>query len=536
MGSVCSEIPDLPEVVEGVVCQADQVVEGQIKEVEMDGYKIILVRKNGHLRAFGAFCTHYGAPLIKGSYDGKETIRCPWHGACFNSNTGDIEDFPGLDSLASHKVEERDGHIVVTADRRELVSGKRLQIPVEQIEATDERMIVVGGGAAGHTAVETLRQEGYGGLITLVTKEAFLPYDRPKLSKNLAVKADQITLRKQGWYEKAKIEVMKGTEVVRVDSKENNVMLNNGNSIRYSKLLLATGGRPRKLNVPGEDLVGVTTLRSINDANKIHKDATKKHVVIIGTSFIGMEVAAALVETAASVTVIGRDAVPFLGSLGEHVGRVLLRMHRSKGVQFCMEEEVKEFLGGAGTLESVILKSDRTLKADLAVIGVGVVPNTDLFRDIPGLDIDSRGYISVNTNMATSVDSIYAAGDIVSFPLQTYGGEKVSIGHWGLAMYLGRVAAINMMGGKKEAHTVPFFWTVQFGKSLRFAGVGGGDSVIIEEGEDEGLVAFYCKGEKVCGVATLARDPVAAEFANLVKIGGNLSKDKALEWLKDILK
>jgi len=534
MGSVCSEIPDLPEVVEGVVCQSDQVVEGQMKEVEMDGYKILLIREKGELRALSALCTHYGAPLIKGAYDGGGRIRCPWHGACFNTKTGDIEDFPGLDSLACHKVEERNGQIVVMADKRELVNGRRLQMPVEVLENADVRVVVVGGGAAGHTAVETLRQEGYAGAITLVTREQHLPYDRPKLSKNLAVKAEQISLRKAGWYEKAKINVMKGTEVVRVDTENKEVFFGNGDSLKYSKLLLATGGEPRKLGVPGEDMEGVTTLRNITQANMIHKEAAKKHVVIIGTSFIGMEVAAALVETAASVTVIGRDPVPFLGSLGEEVGKFMLDLHRKKGVQFCLEEDVKEFIGSNGALENVILKSDRTLKADLAVVGVGVVPATDPFKDISGINIDKRGYIPVDSKMTTSVSSIFAAGDIVSFPLLTYGEKRVTIGHWGLAMYLGRVAALNMMGKERDAHTVPFFWTVQFGLSLRYAGLGSGwDSVIFQQEEGK-LLAMYCKGEVVCAVATLGRDPVAATFANLVKAGGVLKKAEALDWAANI--
>lgn len=535
MGSVCSEIPDLPEVVEGVVCMSDQVEEGKMKEVEMDGYKVLLIREKGEVRALSGLCTHYGAPLIKGAYDGGGgTIRCPWHGACFNSKTGDIEDFPGLDSLACHKVEEREGQIVVMADKRELVSGRRLQKAVEVMDENEERVVVIGGGAAGHTAVETLRQEGFAGAISLVTREDQLPYDRPKLSKSLGVKPEQIYLRKAAWYEKANIDVLKGIDVVRVDPEEKKVFFDNGDYLQYSNILFATGGEPRRLGVTGEDLVGVTTLRNIAQANMIHKEAVKKHVVIIGTSFIGMEVAAALVETAASVTIIGRDSVPFLGTLGEEVGRFMMNIHKEKGVQFCLEEEVKEFKGQNGVLENVILKSDRTLKADLAVVGVGVVPATKPFRDIPGMEVDKRGFISVDTKMSTSVSSIWAAGDIVSFPLLTYGGDRVTIGHWGLAMYLGRIAALNMMGKEREAHTVPFFWTVQFGASLRYAGLGNGwDSVIFQE-EAGKILAIYCKGEVVCAVATMGRDPLAARFANLVKSGGVLRKEEALEWAGNI--
>ena len=370
----------------------------------------------------------------------------------------------------------------------------------DKVENSD-RVVVVGGGAAGITAVETLKKGKYTGTITLVTKEQHLPYDRPKLSKNLGVNVEEIYLRKAAWYEKKKIDVMKGTEVVRVDRENNYVFFSNGNNLKYSKLLLATGGEPRKLGVPGEDLAGVTTLRNITQANMIQKEALKKHVVVIGTSFIGMEVAAALVDTAASVTVIGKDPVPFLGSLGEDVGRFLLNMHRKKGVQFCLEEDVKEFQGSDGTLENLILKSERTLKADLAVVGIGVMPATEPFKDIPGLDVDNRGYIPVDSRMATSAPSIYAAGDIASFPLLTFGGERVSIGHWGVAMYLGRVAALNILGRDMEAKTVPIFRSVQFGISLMYAGFGSGwDSIILEEEEGK-LLAMYCKGGIVRAVA-----------------------------------
>ena len=193
------------------------------------------------------------------------------------------------------------------------------------------------------------------------------------------MKAEQIYLRKAGWYEKAKIDVMKEKEVVRVDRENKYVFFSNGDNMKYSKLLLATGGEPRKLGVPGEDLAGVTSLRNITQPNTIQNEALKRHVVVIRASFIGMEVAASLVDTAASVTVICKDPVPFLGSLGEEVGGFMLNMHRKKGVQFCLEEDVKEFQGRNGTLENLILKSERTLKADLAVVGIGVVPATKPF-------------------------------------------------------------------------------------------------------------------------------------------------------------
>ena len=535
MGSVCSEIPELPEIVEGVVCKSEHVEEGKMKELEMDGHKILLLREQGEVKALGAFCTHYGAPLINGAFDGGGTVRCPWHGACFNSETGDIEDFPGLDSLACHKVEERDGNIIVTADKRELVTGRRHIKISEIVEDSEERFVIVGAGAAGQSAAETLRKEGFTGKITIISAENNLPYDRPKLSKNLSVKHDSIVLRKPGWYDKAKIEIRKGVKVIGVDASNKVVNLDNGSSLEYSKLLLCTGGVPRSLGVSGEELSGVSYLRTIQDANNIHRESIRKHVVVIGTSFIGMEVAAALIETAASVTVIGRDSVPFFASLGEEIGRYVMSLHQQKGVQFCMEEEIAEFCGNSetGKLEGVLLKSDRRLKADLVVIGVGVTPATD----IAGLQTNSRGYVEVNTKMATSLPDIWAAGDIISFPLNSYKDQMVNIGHWGLAMYHGKIAALNMLSIDVNLNTVPFFWTVQFGKSIRYAGYGAGwNSVLVDKNEEEGkFVAVYCKEEEVCAVATLGRDPIAAKFANFIKTGNVLRKEDALEWCRNQL-
>ena len=217
------------------------------------------------------------------------------------------------------------------------------------------------------------------------------------------------------------------------------------------------------------------------------------------------------------------------------MGRYIMSQHQQKGVQFCMEEEIAEFSGSSdGVLEAVLLKSERRLKADLVVIGVGVTPATG----IAGLDTDNRGLLTVDTKMAVEgMTDVWAAGDIVKFPLNTYKDQLVNIGHWGLAMYHGKIAALNMLGYHVNLNTVPFFWTVQFGKSLRYAGHGAGwDDAIVEINEEEGqLLAIYCREEEVVAVATLGRDPIAAKFANYVKGGNSLNKHDALEWCKSQL-
>jgi len=532
MGSVCSDVPELPEEVEAIVCDAGDLAEGEMRQVDVGGHPVLLCRDQGDLKAYSSKCTHYGAPLVNGHLEGG-LIRCPWHGACFSAATGDIEDFPGLDSLASHQVEEVEGQVVVKADKRDLLRGRRAPTVLQvEVNEEEEGMVVIGGGAAGHTAVETLRKEGFRGPITLVCKEPHLPYDRPKLSKSLGVKPEEIALRRAEWYQRAGVEVVRGVEAVtlKLGKVGGEVVLSDGSSLSFSRLLIATGSVPRQLGVPGENFEGVGTLRTVDQANAIKREAEKKHVVIVGTSFIGMEVAASLVTSAASVTVIGKDPVPFFASLGEQVGRFLLGMHRENKVQFCLNEQVAEFIGSEGRLTGVRLRSDRLLTADLAVIGVGVVPASEIANNVAGLDVDARGFLPVDSSMSTSLPGVWAAGDVASFPLHGFSEDNVTIGHWGLAMYLGKTAALAMLGRQAEVSTVPFFWTVQFGKSIRYAGHGHGWEDVIYQEEEGKVLAFYTKGDEVVAVLTLGRDPLAARFANIRKAGGRLAKAEAVAW------
>jgi len=530
-----SDVPELPEEVEATVCEAKEVEEGSMRQVDVGGHPVLLCRDQGELRAFSSRCTHYGAPLATGTLEGG-LIRCPWHGACFSAVTGDIEDYPGLDSLARHQVEEVEGQVIIKADKRDLLRGVRVRTMAQvQVDEEEEPVVVVGGGAAGHTAVETLRKEGWRGPLTLVCKEPHLPYDRPKLSKDLGVRPEEVALRRAEWFDRAGVRVLRGVQAIGLEprAKGGEVLLEGGARLPYSRLLLATGATPRRLGVPGEEFQGVTTLRTIDQANMIRREAERKHVVIIGTSFIGMEVAAALVSTAASVTVIGKDTLPFLSSLGEQVGKFLLDLHRENRVQFCLGEQVAEFTGSdepSPRLTGVRLRSDRLLTADLAVVGVGVVPCTSMVSEVPDLHLDPRGFIPVTSSLATSLPGVWAAGDIASFPLSTYEGERVAIGHWGLAMYLGRTAALAMLGKEVEVDTVPFFWSVHFKKSLRYAGHGQGWEDVIYQ-EDEGkFAAFYCRGDEVVAVATLGRDPLAARFASLRRSGGKLGRGEVVAW------
>ena len=232
------------------------------------------------------------------------------------------------------------------------------------------------------------------------------------------------------------------------------------------KVVVATGSTPRKLQSPWCDLENVFVLRTPSDANVIAEVAKDGEAVVIGSSFIGMEVAAFLSGKAKKVTVIGGGSVPFEKSLGTEVGEYFKAMHVSKGVEFAMPDSIADVVGREGKLSEVVLKSGRTLPADVLVCGIGVTPNTDFLKG-SGVELTERGCVKVDEMMSTSVGNVFAAGDVVSYPLFLEGGRSVNIGHYQLSMSLGRNAALNLLGKEIPIRSVPFFWTQMFGKSLR---------------------------------------------------------------------
>ena len=411
--------------------------------------------------------------------------------------------------------------------------------PVCKRLQSDLKVLVLGGGAAGFSTVKTLREEGFSGDICLVTAEDSLPYDRPRLSKVISVEHKEIQLRDPTWYDEADIRVMVNTDVVSIEPSEKTVTTKEGEKLPYTNLLIAVGSRPRELGVPGEKLQGVTGLRSYKDMRKVWDMVGTEglNVVVVGSSFIGMEVAGLLVDKVAKVTVVGRDSSPFRKALGEKIGKVVMRIHEERGVKFRMLDEVVEFEGPNGIVQNVKLKNSEDIPADLVIVAVGVVANSELYEGVQGLNIDTNKRILVDSNMATSVPGIWAAGDIASFPLSLYKNQRVSSGHWGVAMYLGQQAALSILGRIEElgVATVPFYWTVQCGYSIRFAGHPDGfdDIVMRHQKMEKKICAFYCIEDLVVAVATLNRDPVAAEFANLRRSGQQLKKADALSWAEN---
>ena len=470
--------------------------EGAMLQGHAGGEAVLLVRRGGELFALGAFCTHYGAPLADGLLvDG--TIRCPWHHACFALRTGHVLRAPARDSLPRWRVEEA-GDIVYVREKLEDAAA-----PVAPEAGMPESVVIVGGGAAGNAAAETLRREGYAGRITMLSADRDLPCDRPNLSKSyLAGTApeDWIPLRTADFYREHDIDLHLNARVASIDVAGRQVVLADGGRHSYDALLLATGARPVRLDIPGADLGHVHYLRTVADSRGLVAAAlAAKRAVVIGASFIGLEVAASLRARDVDVHVVGLEAVPMEAVLGPEAGAFIRTVHEDHGVTF--------HLGTAATAideEGVTLANGERLPADLVVIGIGVRPETGLAEEA-GLALD-RGIV-VDEYLQTSEPDIFAAGDIARWP-DPLTGEAIRVEHFVVAERQGEAAARNIMGRRERFEAVPFFWTEQYDLSIVYVGHGDGRDEIEIEGSlrSRDCAISYSRGGRKLAVAAIHRD------------------------------
>ena len=433
--------------------------------------------------------------------------------------TGDIEDYPCSDALQTYAVRLDGQQAFVRGKPATFQSHKRERpAPAAAPSSAEKPFVIIGGGPAGITAAERLRTLGYGGRIVVLSKEAHLPYDRTKLSKSMTATADAIVLRKPEFLAAQFIEVQRGAEVVKLDSKAQSVQLKDGATIQYAGALIATGAAPRMIDVPGKELRGIHALRVPEESAAIWAQAEGRHVVVVGSSFIGMETAAALAKRAKSVSVIGMERVPFERVLGPAVGAFTQKLFEGNGIKFYLEQKpVKEFVGKDGNVAGVTLATGETLAADVVVIGAGVIPSTAF------VDVERQRDGSIVTDEQMRVKgaaNLWAAGDMARFPY-FLPGELIRVEHYGAAMYQGAVAAESFLGKATAHHAPPFFWTVLFGKSVRYAGHATSfEEVVIDGDVSSGVwAAFYLRADKVLAVATMGRDPYASQAAELMQAG-----------------
>jgi apoptosis-inducing factor 3 len=524
------------------VAKVNDLKNGQMQQIAVGESQILLSKINDKFYTTGAFCSHYGAPLEKGILCG-ERIVCPWHNACFNAIAGQQEEPPGLDSLATFatRIEGEDVLVKLPDD----ITQHRTLLMARCVPSVEDRtFVVLGAGAAGTAAVEKLRQEGFQGRVILVSSEAKLPYDRTKLSKNYLqgqAKEDSLPLRSCEFYEQHDIELHFGKTVTTADTLNKSLIFEDGSSLDYDALLLATGGKARKLDVPGADLGNIFTIRQPEDVNAILETvANAKTALVIGSSFIGMEAAGSLTQQGLTVTVVAPDDVPFKKVLGDDLGKMFQKVHEQKGVTFKLGTKATEFIGGE-TVESAVLDNGETINTDLVIFGVGVEPNTSYIKGIELNDKDKS--IPVNEYLQTEIQDIYAAGDIARFPYAPM-EETTRIEHWRLAAQHGRIAAQNMLLSTLEkphvSHIVPFFWSGQYDLKLRYVGhAEQWDEVFIDGDLDkQEFLAFYLQNNRVMAVAGIGRDKDIAAISELMRQqkmpDAKTLKNQEINWISKI--
>ncbi|CAK5268625.1 unnamed protein product [Mycena citricolor] len=512
------------------VLPASDLKDGQMKEVAFGDGRVLLSRLGDKIHATSAFCTHYGAPLAKGVLAADGRVVCPWHGACFNVCTGDIEEAPAPNALHSFQAKIVDDQIFVTADPSATLKDNLARPPKLSTSGNTagDGVVIVGGGSATFHAIESLREarlNGFKGPITILTKERHTPIDRTKLSKALITDASKIEYRSA-----ADLKIKYGTNIrvgvtaTSINFEKKQVILEGGkDTVSYEKLILAPGGVPRRLPIPGAELSNVFTLRSVEDTKKIDAAAQEgKRLVVIGSSFISMELVAAVAKRKlTSIDVIGMEEYPFEVVLGKEVGKALQKIHEANGVKFHMGAKVDKIVANESdeSIATSVVVNGETLPCDFVVMGVGVAPATQFLKD-SGMTLEKDGGLKVDEYLAVpGYPDVYAAGDIVHYPMAA-AGEHKRIEHWNVAGNHGRAIGKTISGVSEPFNLVPIFWSAQ-GQQLRYCGVGAGFDDVFIKGDLEKyqFIAYYIKQGKVVAVATMGSDPVVSASAELIRLG-----------------
>ena len=447
------------------------IADGAMIAGHAHGKPVLLARAGDDIFAIGAQCPHYGAPLADGLLVG-DTLRCPWHHACFNLRTGEALRAPALKPVARWELERRDGRVYVQreipeADGATPVPGASRAGKAGSAPAS---IVIVGAGGAGNAAAEMLRREGYEGALTLIGADESIPCDRPNLSKDyLAGTAPEewMPLRSREFYAEHAIELITGQRVAAIDTGARRVSLEDGRGFAFGALLLATGADPIRLPATLHTGIPVHYLRTLADSRAIIAAAQgARRAVVIGASFIGLEVAAALRTRGLEVVVVAPESRPLEKVLGPDLGDFIRGLHEQKGVAFRLGQTASG-IDDVG----VTLSGGERLAADFVVAGIGVRPNLDLATQA-GLAMD-RGIV-VDEFLETSAAGIFAAGDVARYP-DSRSGERIRVEHWVVAERQGQAAARNMLrasgdSSRRRYDDVPFFWSNHYDTPIHYVG------------------------------------------------------------------
>jgi NADPH-dependent 2,4-dienoyl-CoA reductase/sulfur reductase-like enzyme/nitrite reductase/ring-hydroxylating ferredoxin subunit len=487
-----------PDLTLGVA--ADAIPEGGMLRGHVGEAPVLIARSGGKLYAVGAECTHYHGPLAEGLLVG-DTLRCPWHHACFSLRTGEALRAPAIDPIERWAVEETGGKVFV---KTRIAAEPAAPQPASK----PRRVVIVGGGAAGFATAEMLRRRRFDGDVIVLCADDQAPYDRPNCSKDYLAgeaPAEWMPLRDPAFYAESGIDLRLGAEAAALDVAGKTVRLADGQVVAYDVLVLATGAEPQRPPVPGLDAPNAYVLRTLGDADAIIQAARKaRRCAVIGASFIGLEVAAALRQRGLETHVIAPEAVPLERVMGRDVGEWIRRVHESHGVVFHLGRKVLSYADGR-----VSLDEGEPVAADFIVVGAGVRPRTAL-AEAAGLHVDNG--IVVDDRLRTSAQGVYAAGDIARYP-DPLTGDLVRVEHWVHAERQGQHVARMILGEDAPFSDPPFFWSAHYDKTVRYVG----HAQTFDPPQVEGVIdredaeVRFSQSGRLLAVATIGRDLAALQ-------------------------
>ena len=507
------------------------IISGGMKSYKQDDDSIILItRDDSTFRAFDGKCPHAGADLGTGLRCGNRVI-CPWHHATFDSSDGALLEPIATTGLTQYQ-------IIDNGDSLTVDTSAKIDKQVENDKLTDTHTIIVGGGGAGFMTAHQLRNTGYGGKITLVSAEDKAPYNRPLLSKAFLagnMPEEKLLLGGTDWASKHDIELRLNQTVSEVLLNERSIVITDekgdNNKLTAEFLVVATGAEPKIPPIKGATLDGVYTLRSMDDAKLIKAASHDQRVVIVGTGFIGMEVASALAQsgTTASIIVIGQTHRVMGNIVSETVSNALIKLHKENGVEFVFDASVSEIMAAKNTTDNdednfsqvsgVKLANGEQIDADIVILGTGVTPRIELLQDTnhpDGIQVDE--YLQLR-------DGIYALGDIAKAPNQL---GRMRIEHWRVALQHGMVTAAAILKDdnvKSLQERIPFFWTMQYGKSLRYSGHAAtpDHGILMGSPDSFNYIEYYFDDEdentRASASSSLGRDKELVAFSELLRRG-----------------